>query len=200
MAVHWRVVGAPKGREIEINSGRGYCVDREPPPKFEKVSVVSRGRAVYLTPFVAVRKPSKVGICSGVGYAQYGVVKLPRPVRMLRVFDASTRPPELRWPDRRPVPVAWEVGAVSGPSTVQIVSDVGYCVGDPRPRFGRIAITRHGSRVYIKPFVINAPPTSGPCRGVGYFEKRAIDLGDEIQGLQLYDATTEPPTLRWPRG
>jgi len=102
--------------------------------------------------------------------------------------------------DQTEVPVAWKVGAILNSSTIEIVSDVGYCVGEPRPRFGKIAITRRGNNVYIKPFVINAPPETGPCRGVGYFEKRKIDLGEDVRGLQLYDVTTEPPTLRWPRG
>lgn len=97
------------------------------------------------------------------------------------------------------VPVTWKVGGILNSSTVEIVSDVGYCVGDPRPRFGKIVIARRGNRVYIKPYVVNPPPETGPCRGVGYFEKRAIDLGEDVEGLRLYDATTEPPTLRWPR-
>lgn len=97
--VRWRVVGAPEGREVEIRSDRGYCVDREPAPEFEKVSVAYRDGAAYITAFVpAKRSAAKGTICDGIGYAQYGVVKLSSSVKTLRLFDASTNPPMPRSP------------------------------------------------------------------------------------------------------
>lgn len=94
----------------------------------------------------------------------------------------------------------WKVGAILGSSAVEIVGAVGYCVGESRPRFGKVTSTRQGHRVYIEAFIVNAPPKTGPCRGVGYFERRAVDLGEDVHGLRLYDASTSPPTVRWPRG
>lgn len=97
------------------------------------------------------------------------------------------------------VPAPWKVGAIVDATTVRIVSHVGYCAGDRRPRFGYVRVEKRGHRVYISPRVLNAPPRKGSCRGVGYFEKRTIDLGESLSRLQLFDGTTSPPTLRWPR-
>lgn len=100
--VAWRVVGTSHGNEVELRSGRGYCADRERPPKYERASVVYRGRSAYITAYVAARRMMGQGaICEGIGYSQFGVVKLTRPVATLRLFDGSREPPVLRWPAGR---------------------------------------------------------------------------------------------------
>lgn len=70
----------------------------EAPPKFVQVVVEQRGANVLLKAFVAKKKITPGEICGGVGYSQYGVVRLPRPVDEVRLLDSSTTPPALRWP------------------------------------------------------------------------------------------------------
>ena len=99
VSVQWRVMDVRHGNEVELHSERGYCADREAPPKFEEVSVDYRGKNVYLTAYVPARRVAVRGtICEGIGYSEFGVVRLARPVKRLRLLDGSTTPPAVRWP------------------------------------------------------------------------------------------------------
>jgi hypothetical protein len=95
--VHWRMAKVVGPRVVEIYSGAGYCVGSEPPPRFLAVRSWRRGSNIYVAPFIAVRRASS-GVCRGVGYWQYGTVHLDRSLKGVRLFDATTSPPSLRWP------------------------------------------------------------------------------------------------------
>lgn len=94
--VHWRLSGLPRVHRVKIFSAQGFC-DGEPAPKFEVVRVSERGKDIYLTPYVRKRHPTGV-ICRGLGGSQWGVVELRQGGRDVRLYDATTSPPSLRWP------------------------------------------------------------------------------------------------------
>lgn len=98
---HWRVVRTVGPREIEISSAKGYCVGAEPPPKYEAVRVVRRGSRIYVTAFVPKPSPSPGGVCAGVGYGQFGTIQLEQKLKDVQLYDTSTSPPGLRWPEPR---------------------------------------------------------------------------------------------------
>lgn len=95
---HWRVAGMPGSRSVTISSSVGYC-DGDPKPRYGKILVRSRRSKVFITPFVVAQsRAEKGGFCDGLGWYQYRTLKLSRPVAKLKLYDASTRPPSLRWP------------------------------------------------------------------------------------------------------
>lgn len=99
-SVRWRILKVAGSSRIEIASSKGYCVGAEPPPRYEAVRIVERGQRVEITAFVRKANPSPPGgVCSGVGYGQYGTVKLSRPVSGLRLYDGEIDPRRLRWPN-----------------------------------------------------------------------------------------------------
>lgn len=98
-AVPWRLLRIAGGRAIEIGSAKGYCVGAEPPPSYEAVRVVEHGGRAEITTFVGRANPLPPGgICSGVGYREYGMVKLDSPIAALRLYDGATQPLQVRWP------------------------------------------------------------------------------------------------------
>lgn len=100
--VHWRVVRMVGPREIEISSAEGYCINAEPPPKYKAVRIVERGTHIDVTAFVAKRNPSPPGeICRAVGYDQYGTIQLEQEFKDVQLYDTSTSPQGLRWPEPR---------------------------------------------------------------------------------------------------
>jgi hypothetical protein len=99
-SARWRILKITESSKIEIASSKGYCVGAEPPPRYEAVRIVERGKRVEITTFVRKANSSPPGgVCSGVGYGQYGTVKLSRPVSGLRLYDGEIDPRRLRWPN-----------------------------------------------------------------------------------------------------
>jgi hypothetical protein len=95
--------------------------------------------------------------------------------------------------------VHWRIASVAGPTSVRIFSNAGYCLGDPKPRYGVTKVVERADSVYISPALVYAPREKGPCRGVGYSVSQTIDLDRELNAVKLYDSTTSPPGLRWPK-
>ena len=98
--------------------------------------------------------------------------------------------------------VAWGVASVSGPKTVKLGTEIGYCVGDPKPRMRLAQRIYRGKSVYIT--VELALPRKKPsdhslCGGVGLFLYKTIRLTRDLADVMLYDSSTDPPTRRWPR-
>lgn len=95
----------------------------------------------------------------------------------------------------------WRVMAVTGPKMVHILSSEGFCVEDESPPvFIAYRAVSRGNRVYITPYIaqVRRQNPSMVCRGVGFSQEGTIRLGRELDDVQLYDATTSPPSLRWP--
>jgi hypothetical protein len=122
-AVRWRVSPPLKGRRVEIWSERGYCAG-EPPPKLQATHIVERGKSVYIKAYVQKSigprgqepkpqsldagkpfrasdrgsKPQSIEVCGGLGGFQHGIIKFRRNADQLKLYDAATSPPTLRWP------------------------------------------------------------------------------------------------------
>lgn len=95
----------------------------------------------------------------------------------------------------------WAVIFTPTSRTVKIGSDVGYCVGNPRPRIVKPNVEYRGDEVYIRA-ELHKPsrrvPSRGPCRGVGLLVTRKIVLRRNLSEVELYDSGVDPPELRWP--
>lgn len=95
--VHWRLNGPPKGRQVPIYAGRGYCVG-DAVPEFQDVRVSERGNEVFITAYVNKPVPSELEVCRGIGGLQRGIVQLRQSVDGASLYDASTSPPSKRRP------------------------------------------------------------------------------------------------------
>lgn len=95
--------------------------------------------------------------------------------------------------------VEWGVGQVLGPKSVKIGSSVGYCLGDARPHYGVVKVKEVGHKAYITARAVIPPelPKGGLCEGVGTRISKSISLRQNLVALELYDASTKPPAVRW---
>jgi hypothetical protein len=95
--VKWRLAEPPTTNLVHLYSGAGYCVG-EPPPEYQMVRVIERGRRVFITSYVQEPRPTRRALCRGIGGFQRGIVKLRQDASKVRLYDASTSPPVSRWP------------------------------------------------------------------------------------------------------
>ena len=95
--------------------------------------------------------------------------------------------------------VRWGVEEVLGPKSVKIGSSVGYCLGDPRPRYGDVEVKEVGRRAYITAHAGLAPelPKGSLCEGVDTGISKAISFKHNLVAMELFDGMTKPPALRW---
>ena len=100
-------------------------------------------------------------------------------------------------------PVHWRISEVQGSNEVQIYSSEGYCEGEPPPQYAGYRLRENKAKLYITVYVaeLRSPSRSGEelCRGAGYTQTGKIMLARNVEDVELYDATTSPPSLRWPR-
>jgi hypothetical protein len=97
-------------------------------------------------------------------------------------------------------PVHWRVIGSPSKHVMNIISERGYCAGEGAPRFEAVRISERGINVYISPYVRRQHPTGEVvCRGLGGFQRGAVELQQDVDDVRLYDATTAPPSLRWSR-
>lgn len=99
--VQWKVFGRPSGRRVKIVSELGHCVGTER-SRIAVVHIVERPRRSLIT---AMLKVPRVGRrqgegCAGVGIAIFKKIRLDRRVVGRALYDASTVPPQRRWPRR----------------------------------------------------------------------------------------------------
>lgn len=121
--VHWRVSKVAGPHAVRIYSSLGYCAGDELPPRFAGYRLSGRGRNLYITPYAAKLKfrhgkaysakvmpqgkviggrlsfpvHNEIFVCRGVGYYPYAVLKLNQRVKVVKLYDATTSPPSLRW-------------------------------------------------------------------------------------------------------
>lgn len=95
--------------------------------------------------------------------------------------------------------VRWGVEEVLGPKSVKIGSSVGYCLGDPRPRYGDVEVKEVGRRAYITAHAVLAPelPKGSLCEGVDTGISKPIRFKHNLVAMELFDGMTKPPALRW---
>jgi hypothetical protein len=205
-ATQWRVIAIPDPYSVTISSSVGYCIG-DSKPRYASIHVTSRNSKAFITPFVEDQQ-SQSEICDGIGSYQRRTLRLDRRIDNVALYDAAVSPPALRWPkpskrqvahEHERAPVHWRVASVAGATSVRIFSNAGYCLGDPKPRYGAVQIVKRPDGVFISPSLIHAPSERGSCRGVGYSVSQTIDLDRELSAVKLYDSTTSPRGLRWPR-
>lgn len=96
----------------------------------------------------------------------------------------------------------WGIVSVSQPRTIRIGAQVGYCVGDPRPRIRRAPTKYRNGAVYIKVEAVlprEKPSDKGLCGGKVLFLYKTITLKRDLADVKVYDSSISPPGLRWPR-
>ena len=99
--------------------------------------------------------------------------------------------------------VPWRISSVPGPRTIAVIGEVGHCVGDPRPRLRGAQIRYRNDAAYVR---LNAAipkkkmsTKNELCAGVELFLRTRITLRRDVEDLRIYDGSTKPPELRWPR-
>jgi hypothetical protein len=226
IAVPWQVIGPRGDGAVEIRSNRGYCVNRESPPKFEAAEISYQGSDAYIKAFVPARQSAPKGtICSDIGYVQLGRIELRRKLEDLRLFDGSVRPPAIRWvrgqivssmgvrsapqfsglakaqkPQSRNSEVSWRLSSVVNAQSIRILSHGGFCEGDRPTEFARPGVQEKGATVTIVASVVEYPSNGEPCRGLGQVFEKTLTLRQPVRQVTIYDGSTKPPSRRWPHG
>jgi len=122
--VHWRVSKITGSREVQIYTSLGYCVGSELPPRFAGYRLSRRGKSLHITPYAAKLEPrytraysamltsrdrrvdagrlafplqKRMDLCRGGGYYAYAMIKLNQGIEDVKLYDATTSPPSLRW-------------------------------------------------------------------------------------------------------
>jgi hypothetical protein len=209
--VNWSLVGKPVGNHFKIVAGVPYCTG-DPKPYIEKVRIHQGEFRIIATAVASLpsEKPSDQHGCLGIFRPLYKVVYLRASLKYLKIFDGYTEPPKQEWPYRSEGrqggrsskvrrPARWKVVSVLNPYSVKISSSIGYCVGDPKPRYGQVQIVQTGRKIFITPYVVSAGSEKDACFGVGWYQYWTLHLNQRLAAVRLFEATTTPPSLRWPK-
>lgn len=102
--------------------------------------------------------------------------------------------------DRSAQAVEWEVFRPTSPREVDLVVTVDHCDGDPKPTIQRPMIEYSGKRVFIELFLepLGESDDKG-CLPVLLGVHKTIVLKRDLDGLVLFDSSTDPPEQRWPQ-
>jgi len=103
---------------------------------------------------------------------------------------------------RDPDSFRWGVIFTPSERTIRIGGGVGYCEGDPRPRFKRPDVEYRRKNVYIRLELKTRrpqPQKNAACLGSELLVTTTITLRRDLSDLRLYDSGAQPPELRWPR-
>jgi hypothetical protein len=98
----------------------------------------------------------------------------------------------------------WGIVKSTGPRTLKIGGEADYCWGTrPWPKIERVTTSYRGKKVYVTTEA--TPPAEGSpngrkCIHVGLPIYRDVTLDRSLRGSLVYDASTDPPALRWPEG
>lgn len=94
--------------------------------------------------------------------------------------------------------VEWGVSRQVGPRQVKLVATVKSCGGQV-PAIERTVIEYSGARAFIGLFVV---PEEEPEDGVCLLEllgvTKVVTLRRDLDRLELFDSSTDPPERRWP--
>lgn len=98
------------------------------------------------------------------------------------------------------VGVRWGLAGPPTAKRIHVVASRGYCVGEAPPKFEAVRVVERGKSLYITAFGSKSTPGSAGaiCRGIGGFQRGYVELRQDPSAARLYDASTSPPTLRWP--
>lgn len=92
----------------------------------------------------------------------------------------------------------WAFFKQLGPRKAKLGGEVGYCVGEPKPRVERVIRRYSGNRVFLT--LILDPERLEPeeCQGVGLGVFKTVIFQRDLDQLILLDSSTNPPERRWP--
>lgn len=85
-----------------------------------------------------------------------------------------------------------------GPHKGKLAVEVGYCVGEPRPRLEQVTRRYSGDRVFLTLTLKEGPPEPEKCLGKEIAVFKTVSFRRKLGQLELFDASTNPPTRRWP--
>jgi hypothetical protein len=93
----------------------------------------------------------------------------------------------------------WEVLRVIEPKTVVIVVGAGSCSGKPRIVRARPRYMRNSVYIQAEVAFPKIKWRKGViCGGTELFIRKSIKLKRDVNKVRLYDASANPPILRWP--
>jgi hypothetical protein len=96
--------------------------------------------------------------------------------------------------------IHWSFFEQLGPRKARLAGEVGYCVGEPKPRIEKVLRRYSGNRVFLMLILEERPPEPEKCRGVGLAVFKTVSFRRDLEQLKLFDSSTTPPTPRWPNG
>jgi hypothetical protein len=92
----------------------------------------------------------------------------------------------------------WSFFKQLGPRKAKLAGEVGYCVGEPKPRIEKAVRSYSGNRVFLTLILSQKRPEPEECRGVGLAVFKTVTFRRNLEQLELLDSSTDPPQLRWP--
>lgn len=92
----------------------------------------------------------------------------------------------------------WSFFKQLGPRKAKLAGEVGYCVGDPKPRVEKVIRRHSGNRVFLTLILSPERPKAEECRGVGLGVFKTVSFQRDLDQLILLDSSTDPPERRWP--
>lgn len=98
-SIEWGVFKQIGRRTVKLVAEVDYCIGA-PMPKISRATTVYSGHRVLVELFLAAPPDAyKTASCRGVVRAVYKSIKLKSDLAAVELFDASTNPPERRWPN-----------------------------------------------------------------------------------------------------
>jgi hypothetical protein len=219
--VQWQIVKIVGQREIVISSQEGYCFGNKP-LRYEGVQLRTERDRIYIRPYIGEgrsRKHVEGGglreICGNAGDYLEGRVRLPKPARDVRLYDATATPPVQRWPERkglhtldamdaqRPVrgrPVQWKVMEQLSVRKLRIGSGyLGWCPEIPHsmPRFVAVHERRRPDGLVLTAYIVGGPRSN--CLSVVVKPQVVVELDRPLGDDHLYDGSKSPAIRRWPK-
>lgn len=92
----------------------------------------------------------------------------------------------------------WSFFKQLGPRKAKLAGEVGYCVGEPKPRVEKVIRSYSGNRVFLTLILSPERPEPEECRGVGLAVFKTVTFKRNLEQLELLDSSTDPPSYRWP--
>lgn len=92
----------------------------------------------------------------------------------------------------------WSFFKQLGPRKAKLAGEVGYCVGDPKPRVEKVIRRYSGSRVFLTLILSPERPKAEECRGIGLGVFKTVSFQRDLDQLILLDSSTDPPDRHWP--
>lgn len=92
----------------------------------------------------------------------------------------------------------WSFLKQLGPRKAKLAGEVGYCVGEPKPRIEKVIRSHSGNRVFLTLILGPERPEPEECRDVTLGVFKTVSFQRSLGQLVLLDSSTDPPSRRWP--